>query len=364
MSEHGSKRRFGKSDDDDFDPVLKDMPPLPVIDWSLIGQKAPELLDTPYDYLPAADAVVITWVESEWAALEHVFCNSGSSMPYSDSVEDYWSGWQKYDQDLPEGHPSDWTFWGYYRLVSIQGRKVLLFKSNTHLDEEGESYLEEMIEKIIDYVKPSLILSIGTAGGAMTQDHVGTVRAVSAGTLYEESEPPSQWPDYSSSWSAVWKVLEQQGFSQLLFPVPTTQSDLQSLCDQFNHYYGTSYSLSELNAGGLDMGDSEPKIYNMTGGGESLLTTSTFLVGTTSGSYQNFAVIEMDDAIVGKVCKSYATPFGFVRNVSDPVQNQDLPSSVQGNWGGAIYDVYGFYTSYNGALAAWAVLIGQFGGGS
>lgn len=362
MSEHSSKRRLGTSDEEEFEPVLEDMPDLPAIDWSVIGQQAPALLDTPYDYLPAADAVVITWAEAEWAAMEHVFCNSGNSMPYSDRDESSWSGWQKYDQDLPEGHPSDWTYWGYYRLVGIQGRNVLLFKSNTHLDWPGESYLEDLIEKIIDYVKPSLVLSIGTAGGAKTQDHVGTVRAVSAGTLYEEGEPPSQWPDYSNSWSAVWTVLEQKGFSQLLFPVPTTQDDLQSLCDQFNHYYGTNYSLSDLDAGGLDMGDSEPQIDNMTGGGESLLTTSTFVVGTTAGNYQDFAVIEMDDAVIGKVCNSYSTPFGFVRNVSDPVQNQDLPSSVQGNWGSTIYDAYGLYTSYNGALAAWAILTGQFSG--
>ena len=29
---------------------------------------------------------------------------------------------------------------------------------------------------------------------------------------------------------------------------------------------------------------------------------------------------------------------------------------VQGNWGSAVYDACGFYTSYNGALAVWAML--------
>jgi hypothetical protein len=29
---------------------------------------------------------------------------------------------------------------------------------------------------------------------------------------------------------------------------------------------------------------------------------------------------------------------------------------VQGNWGSAVYDAYGLYTSYNGAVAAWAML--------
>ena len=44
-----------------------------------------------------------------------------------------------------------------------------------------------------------------------------------------------------------------------------------------------------------------------------------------------------------------------MRNISDPVQNAALKAGGN-NWGGAIYDVYGFYTSYNGALAAWAML--------
>lgn len=362
MSGHNPKRRFGTSDEESLSPVLQNMPPLPAIDFSQVGQQAPELLDTPYDYLPAADAVVITWAGAEWAALEHVFCSGSSTMPYSDRDEGSWSGWQKYDRDMPSGAPSSWTYWGYYRLVRIQGRTVLLFKSNTHLDWPGESYLEDLIGRFVSYVKPSLILSIGTAGGAETRDHVGTVRAVHAGTLYEQKEPASQWPDYSNSWSAVWTVLQQSGFGQLLFPVPTTQSDLQSLCDQFNRYYKTSYSLSDLNPGNLNMGDPSPQIHDMTGSSTSLLTTSTFVVGTTSGTYQSFACIEMDDAVIGKACKSSGTPFGFVRNLSDPVQNQDLPSRVQGNWGSTIYDAYGFYTSYNGALAAWAVLVGQFSG--
>jgi hypothetical protein len=50
--------------------------------------------------------------------------------------------------------------------------------------------------------------------------------------------------------------------------------------------------------------------------------------------------------------------FGSVRNVSDPLQNAALPSDAQGNWGSAVYDVFGLYTSFNGALVTWALLAG------
>ena len=356
MSGHDPRKRFGTGGEAAFEPALRNMPPLPAIDWSLAGRPALELLDTPEDGLPEAVAVVLVWAEAEWAALQHVFCASGGSMPYDDRNASSWSGWRKYDRDLPEDAPEGWTYWGYYRLVKIEGHKVLLFKSNTHLDWPGESYLEDMIERMIGLVKPRLLLSTGTAGGARKQDSVGTIRAVRAGTLYVQGEPLDHWPDYANTWSAHWTVLDGPGFRRLLFPVPTTEGDLHSLCDQFNHHYQTRYLLGDLNADGLDLGDPSPRIHDMTGNGTSLLTSSTFVVATTSGSYQDFACIEMNDAVIAKVCQCRRTPFGFVRNISDPVQNQDLPAHVQGNWGGALYDAYGFYTSYNGALAAWAIL--------
>ena len=358
MSRHNEKQRLGTTEETTFDPKIENTPDLPAIDFGAVGQKAPVLLDTPSDSLPQADVVVITWAEAEWAAMQHVFCAGGSPMPYSARDESSWSGWQKYDSDMPSGAPSDWTYWGNYRLVQIQGQSVLLFKSNTHLDWPGETYLEDLINTIIDSVKPKLILSIGTAGGAKTGDHIGTVRAVSAGTFDSGS---GTWPTYSNSWSAVWKVLQHSSFKKLLFPIPTKESDLQSLCNQLNQYYSYQppYTLSQLNPHNVNMGSSSPAVDNTTGGSASLLTTSTFVVGTTDGKYDKYAVIEMDDAVIGKVCKSKNVSFGFIRNVSDPVQNAALPSGVQGNWGSAIYDSYGVYTSYNGALAAWAIIAGQ-----
>lgn len=343
-------------------PVIKNTPDLPAIDWSLVGQQAPTLLDSPADSLPEADAVVITWAGAEWAAMQHVFCASETPMPYSAGRASNWDGWQKYDKDMPpysgqEG--DDWTYWGYYRLVEIRGRKVLLFKSNTHLDWPGEQYLEDLIRVLVQYARPKLLMSIGTAGGARTEDHEGTVNVVRAGTLYVEGEPQSEWPNYSNEWRADWSIVGGENFSKLLFPVPTTESDLESLREQFNQAYGTGYTLAELNAGDLDYGDTVPQVNDLTNAGTPLLTTDTFILGSTSGDYADFACVEMDDAVIARVCLGENVAFGFVRNLSDPVQNAELPLDVQGNWGGVLYDAYGLYTSYNGALAAWALIGGQ-----
>jgi hypothetical protein len=341
-----------------FEPVISETPELPVIDWGGVGQVAPILVDASGSGLPAADTVVITWADAEWAALQHVFCASGVAMPYSDRGTGSWSGWTQYSAGIPASSVSGWDYWGEWRLVGVGGKRVLLWKSNTHLDFPGQSQLIAMMQMLLREVKPGLVLSVGTAGGAMVGDHVGTVRAVSAGTLYQAGKAQGSWPVWANGWSAGETVLHKAGFASLLLPVPTTEGDLRDLATQFNTYYGTSYSIFDLDPDGLNAGDTQPKFFDETGGGTSLLTTPTFVVGTTAGTYGTYACIEMDDAVLGEVCKAAGVAFGFVRNVSDPVQSAALPAEVQGSWGSAVYDAYGFYTSFNGALAAWASLVG------
>jgi nucleoside phosphorylase len=342
-----------------FAPTIKNSPSVPAIDWTAIGKKAPVPVNATGSELPKADAVVITWAGAEWAALDHVFCNSSTPLSYSDRAKGSWPGWVQYDKDLPAHADNTWTYWGYYRLVEMGSSRVLLFKSNTHLDWPGETILAQLINRLITVVQPKLILSAGTAGGAKTGDHIGTVAVVRAGTLYESGKPQDQWPDYSNAWEAGWNDVDLAGFKKLLFPIPTVQTDLESLCSQFNQFYQTNYTLAQLDPDGLNRGDAQPALYNLTPAGTALLTTDSFVVATTAGNLASFACVEMDDAIIAETCAAAKVAFGFVRNISDPVQNVALPAKVQGNWGEAVYSVYGLYTSYNGALTAWAVLDAQ-----
>lgn len=334
------------------------LPDLPAVPWDKFGGEAPKQLDSRDGELPDADVVIYTWAEAEWAAMQQVFIDSNTPMPHSKANTSYWDGWHKYDWDMPSGKwPSGWDYWGYYRLVEVRGKKVMLFKSNTHLDFPGEAYLEQVTRQILEAVKPSLLLSIGTAGGAELEDHEGTVRIVSSGKLYDTKNPddPSKWADYSCDWKANTQFIGKEAFTKSLNPIPTTKADLETLASRFE---GGKYPLSTLDANGLCFGDPDVKLYDMSGNKQSLVTTATFVVATnaTDSPFKEMACVEMDDAILGMVCKEKDTDFGFVRNVSDPVQNHELPVSVQGDWGGVIYRTYGMYTSYNGALAAWAAI--------
>ncbi|HSY37829.1 MAG TPA: hypothetical protein VK814_18890 [Acidobacteriaceae bacterium] len=325
-----------------FEPVISETPDLPAIDWGGVGQAAPTLMGATAGGLPNADAVVITWAEAEWAAMQHVFCASGTAMPYSERNTGSWSGWTQYAVGMPSTTVSGWDYWGEWRLVGVGGKRVLLWKSNTHLDFPGETQLTAMMQMLLREVKPGLVMSIGTAGGAMVGDHVGTVRAVSAGTLYAAGKSQGSWPVWANGWSAGGTVLHKAGFASLLLPVPTTEGDLRNLAAQFNSYYGTKYSIFDLDPDGLNTGDTVPKFFDETGGGSSLLTTPTFVVGTSAGTYGTYACIEMDDAVLGEVCKAAGVAFGFVRNVSDPVQSAALPAEVQGVGGARCMTHMGF----------------------
>jgi hypothetical protein len=358
---HNPKRRFGMTLSEAigsgrFNPSLANAPPLPVVEFSLLGKTAPTPANTPAGQLPRATAVVISWTDAEWAALQHVFCGGAAAMDYSARLQGAWPDWRVCSFNLPSGAPQGWNNWGSYRLVEVDGAPVLLWKSNTHLDFPGVSYLEAMIQLLIEYVKPQLILSVGTAGGAQPQDHVGTVRAVSGGTLFEPDQPQSAWPVYRNDWIAPDAVLSDANFRRVLSPVPATATAIASLCAEFNQYYGSHYTPQDLDPDGLNTADPSPAIDDQTGGAVTLLTTPTFVVATTAGNLDAFSSVEMDDAIIGKTCAAAGTSFAFVRNLSDPAQPAALPAKVQGDWGSAVYDVFGFYTSYNGALTAWAML--------
>jgi hypothetical protein len=212
--------------------ALSEAPPLPAVNFTAVGQGAPGLPATSSGNLPKASAVVITWAEAEWAAMQQVFCCGGATMPYSDRTRGTWPDWQTYSSDLPAGAPKGWTYWGYYRLVHMGATPVLLFKSNTHLDFPGVKYLQALIDLLVQKVAPSLILSIGTAGGTKPADHIGTVRAVSAGTLCEAGKPQATWPVYANAWQGANAILANANFNKLLFPVPTRSADLQALCTQ------------------------------------------------------------------------------------------------------------------------------------
>jgi nucleoside phosphorylase len=351
--------------------------PLPIVDWKRIGYSAPVPITGVYDGssapLPKADIVVITWTSAEWSAFDHVFVNS-SSTRYPDD-RDWEHSWHTYSHNVPSGMSTDNSstpLWGLYRLVDITTAKkktlrVLLFKCDTHLAHPPYiSGLEQITTQLIEETGCSWIWSIGTAGGSRETENLGDVVITNAGhiqlTLSE---------NLSSGLNN--KTIKGKAFpSTKLFPTvqkhlffdmatvvtwPVLQTMLQEL--QQKDSGAASLTLAELvnpplNPANLKQSKILPK------DGQPLLTTDYYYIAQGNDAAK-WSVLEMDDAVIGYVAQQKGCSFSFSRNISDPIvpskaKGKTIDSSIREDWSSEIYERFGFYTSFNGALATWAAI--------
>ena len=94
-----------------------------------------------------------------------------------------------------------------------------------------------------------------------------------------------------------------------------------------------------------------------------LLSTDYYFIADDTDAEQ-YSFLEMDDAVLAKVCLDKGVKCAFARNISDPIvpssaaDRTPLAPEVRKRWSGLIYETYGLYTSVNGAIATWATLAG------
>src|SRR5208337_180504 len=129
--------------------------------------------------LPRADAIVVTWTVDEGHALSRVLT------PGKDSRNDYRSYTHNYTaiaKKMRKGCPAlNARRLGAYWTTTIGGKKVVVFKSDSHLSqdtrklpqENGTLPNEDVWKQIITEVQPKLVITTGTAGGIGKQCEVG-----------------------------------------------------------------------------------------------------------------------------------------------------------------------------------------------
>jgi hypothetical protein len=352
------------------------LPPLPVVDWGSIGQVAPQLI--PFDYkgpnesLPQADIVVITWTSAEWSALDHVFANSQTTRTNSDTK--WRSQWFLYSKNAPKSTSPD--LWGYFRLVSVKNssgliQTILLFKSESHLAHPNYiTGLSQMVQCIIADVQPKQIYSIGTAGGSSLSEILGdTVVTNSGHIILKLSENTSVGYNNQTFSCNTWYPsfdLQTEVENNLLMPLTTvlTPDELNNLIDQLHKEQPDSanFGLNDLVNAPLDPDNlKNPKILPCKD--IPLLTTDYYFIASGDDSSQ-YSTLEMDDTVVGHEAGLLNVDYVYVRNISDPIvasvsaSNEPIPDDVRESWSGLIYQTCGFYTSFNGALTAWACIAG------
>lgn len=342
---------------------------LPAVDWQTLGvsdNRIPVAVDTPMPApqapLPKADVVVMTWTSAEWAAMNQVLTNRREPLsPDEAKGHDWREGWQPYQRNYYRiyqymvnvsktyqgGAPSLYDeSWGSFRCVRIGKLQVLLIKSGMHLAQDGSQLpLIQFVDQICAEAQPQLVLSIGTAGGVREEDALGSALITNQAYFYclkHFANADFNGTTVQSAWQPGDHYLPQaqEGVLQTAGP------EILPVSPQY-----PKGSRIEPNAP-----DARLKLVCE----QPIITTDTFLFGTTSNGLEQYGcIVEMDDAVVGMACQKHQVPFGFVRNVSDPVINGELPDSLQDSWAGYIYREQGLYTSYNGALATWALLAAE-----
>ena len=394
-----SRRHYKKSEDEDS--CTADFPGQKAVDWDAVGASAPTpepLSDwDPDDDLPEVDVVILTWTTAEWASMYQVFCNQDPDyvMPYDGGDDEPWSqigddAWMLYSQnwstvtgeDFCKGDdppPSCWhEAWGRFRIVKINpsGKRVMLFKSDMHISTDGPTLpLQNFIQQILAQAKPSLIMSIGTAGGARTRDCIGTANIANSAHLalsckFADISYNNQ--TFYNNWKPAVGFLTTAARQFNDLSDVLTWENLRCLADATYFNNPDGYPLDVLVTPQIKPGAVSPRYNNLcrTDAGDAwrspIFTTDTYLVATTAGGYNGWTCMEMDDAIIAYEASRANTAFGFVRNISDPVINyrvSDVPNDEgktdQSSWGGSVYGAYGFYTAFNGALMAWASVAGR-----
>ncbi len=306
----------------------------------------------------------MTWTAEEWQALHHVLSGEPQiSRRLNDSA--WRRKWTPYRRDFYSVFQTLWTRrliskernealgtpalsrgsmrWGSYRLVQVAGQRVLLFKSDLHINTDGAGLpLRQLIAQILEDARPSLLLSVGTSGGVRVEDGLGDCLVTNAARfrLSDEFETASfNEQSFRSRWKPARRLLgkaERMLLPMVEFPLePPTPH----------------YPVGEIRPTAHT-----PRIKLVDA---PILTTDFFEYGTTDNDLHRLGCcVEMDDAVVAMVAEQSGTPYGFIRNISDPVINAELPRPLQMAWAVVTYRRLGVYTSFNSAVATWALIAG------
>ena len=322
----------------------------------------------PSDPLPRADVLVVTWTRDEVQALADVLT------PGVDPSK----RWYRYDRNFKElqrdirdhAPAQNAKRLGSYHPSLVGHRKVLCFKSELHMNqdgierEEGRATLPvaDLFRQMIDEVKPSLVITVGTAGGTFADHELGDV-VVTRAAKFEVTKEFRNQPYAGKTFKSGFKVPTARLVdARRLMKTHKGQLEEPDFLPPTKRYLGPDGNPvvaipgikndPDIKIDGRDFKAFLP-----------MLTTDFFEFGTSANRLDKRGCgVEMGDAALGLVCKqlgSTAPDWLVVRNVSDPVINGDLPTephNMQTHWAVWFYEEYGYWTSVNSAIVTWAMI--------
>jgi purine-nucleoside phosphorylase len=289
--------------------------------------------------LPKADVLVVTWTVDEGHALSRVLT------PGKDSRNDYRSythNFASISKKMRKGCPAlEAKRLGAYWTTAIGGKRVVVFKSDSHMSQDGpELPNEDVWRQIITEVQPKLILTTGTAGGIGKQFEVGDVivsRIVRFDCIAKFKKEPFHDAHYTNA-------------------APKSK------------YFSPAKKLFKANSAQLPKDNTRaPKILTVAQSAlsSSVVTTDFFGFDTSDNHYHLKGlgdVSEMGDAVLGLVAGEMganAPRWLAVRNVSDPQIKAEGTLKQQAALAAQIYKGFGRWSSVCSAIVCWALIAAE-----
>ncbi len=290
--------------------------------------------------LPKGDVLVVPWTVDEGHATSRVLT------PGKDSKNDYVPYKRNFTtlfKLMRKGCPAlELGRLGTYWRCTINGKSVVVFKSDSHLSQDGpEAVNVQVWQQVIEDVQPKLVLTTGTGGGIGKQFEVGDI-IVSPIVHFDcirkfKTKFGTQPPFYSAAPKAT--------------------------------YFAAAKALFKANSAQLPKDNTRPPSIvkvGLTDVASSVVTTDFFGFDTSSNYYKLQGLgdlSEMGDAVLGYVCKQMgasAPRWLAVRNVSDPqINSTGLTLKQQANMAALIYKGFGRWSTVCSAIVCWALIAAE-----
>jgi hypothetical protein len=290
--------------------------------------------------LPQADVLVVTWTVDEGHATSRVLT------PGKDSRNDYRPYTHNYasisSRMVGRCPARQLKRLGTYWTATIAKKSVLVFKSDSHMSQDGPQLPNiDVWRQIISEVRPKLVLTTGTAGGIGKQFEVGDV-VVSPTVRFDCKKKFKSRPFHDAGY---WSV-----------PARTRS-------------FAVARRLFKANAAQLPKENARlPKIFTAAPGAlpRSVVTTDFFGFDTSNDYYglQGLGYVsEMGDAVLGLVCQelgAQAPRYVAVRNVSDPqISAAGMTLREQASLAAQVYKAFGRWSTVCSAIACWALIVAE-----
>ena len=289
--------------------------------------------------LPNFDYLVVTWTLEEARALADVLTPGYPSK----------TSWYHYTHNfnseyVPLINPDAPSVKDSHRLGSffptmINGKKVLCFKSELHLNQDGPKLpILKLWNQLIEEVNPGLIITTGTGGGIGSFVELGDVIVA-----------PSVRFDCTTKFKS-------QSFAKSVYPCPNLAQTS----------FAQAESLFAANASQLPPSNRLPTIITQPGSGipsADVVTTDFFAYDDVLDRYglQGLgAACDEGDATLGLVMSKLGsrTPkWASVRNASDPqIQDSGMTAKQGYELATGYYAKYGYWTTIPSAITCWALI--------